>query len=71
MDKRSKIMMAVWMVLAIAAFVSSFYCPIVPMIIGLCFGSMNIGVILALIAALIEGRKEYKKQKVESDGMSM
>ena len=61
--------MAVWMVLAIAAFVSSFYCPIVPMIIGLCFGSMNIGVILALIAALIEGRKENKKQNSENNAL--
>lgn len=72
MDTKTKIIWHIWVVLALAAFVGAFFTePLWVAIIGWLFGSMNGGIMLSLVEALIESRKEYKKQKAESDGMSM
>lgn len=57
-----KIMWGIWMVLALAALVGAFFTkPLWVAIIGWLFGSMNGGIMLALVAAFFEGRKKYKE----------
>lgn len=63
MDKMTKVLFIVWCVLAVAAFAASFFCPLIPKIIGIVFGGMNLLIIGAWISSIIEGRKEYKEQQ--------
>lgn len=68
MDTKTKIMWTIWAVLALAALVGAFFTkPLWVAIVGWLFGSMNGGIMLTLVAALIESRKEYKKQKQDEE----
>ena len=60
MDKLSKILFLVWIVLAIASFVASFWAPIVIKIIGLVFGSMNLMIIGSWVIATFQKKKKKK-----------
>lgn len=60
MDKLSKILFLVWIVLAIASFVASFWAPIVIKIIGLVFGSMNLMVIGSWVIATLQALNNKK-----------
>lgn len=62
MDRFSMIFMIVWVVLALAAFVSSFWAPIVLKVIGIAFGAMNIALIGSWTLGAI---KEIKSKKSE------
>lgn len=42
MDKTTIILLLIWVVLALAAFISAFFCPLIPKIIGIVFGTMNV-----------------------------
>ena len=63
MDKMTKVVFIIWIVLALASFGSAFFAPLVPKIIGIVFGSFNLLIIGAWVSSLIEGRREYKKQQ--------
>lgn len=60
MDKLSKILFLVWIVLAIASFVASFWAPIVIKIIGLVFGSMNLMIIGSWVIATLQALNNKK-----------
>lgn len=59
--------MFIWMVLAIAAFASSFFVPLIPKIIGLVFGAVNISLIFVLAIDYFKN----KKKNTEKDGMPL
>ena len=63
MEKLTKILFIIWCVLAIAAFASAFFCPLIPKIIGIIFGSTNLLIIGSWLSAVIAARREYKKQQ--------
>lgn len=63
MDKLSKIMFILWMVLAVIAFVSSFWAAGLVKIIGLVFGGFNLLIILSWITAAIQGLVQAKRIK--------
>lgn len=69
MDKFSKILMGVWAVLAIVAFICAFFCPIFPKIIGLMFGGLNILIILSLVITYFQGI--YWRNKLKKDGLQL
>lgn len=58
MDRLGRIIMSVWCVMALASFIISFWMPLVPKIIGILFGVLNVGVIINFIIELFEGDKE-------------
>jgi len=64
MDKLTKILMVIWVVLAIASFTASFWAPLVIKIIGIVFGAMNLMIIGSWVVSLRQGRKEYKRQQM-------
>lgn len=56
MNKLGKVMLGIWMVLAIAAFVLAFFTsPLFAKIIGLVFGGMNVLIILSLAISVVQG----------------
>lgn len=56
--------MTVWMVLAIASFVCSFWAaPLLMKVIGLVFGSLNLMIIGSWTISLIQAVREYNKTK--------
>jgi preprotein translocase subunit SecF len=64
MNKFTKWLFAIWMVLAIVAFISAFFTPVVFIkIIGIVFGSMNSLVILSWVIAILQARIEYQKHQ--------
>ena len=65
MSKLSKIMMIVWVCLAIASFVCAFFCPLIPKIIGLAFGGLNILTIISLVITYFQGI--YYKTRLEKE----
>ena len=65
MNKYSKIMLAVWCVLALICFVSAFCAPLYFKIIGIAFGVLNLSVILTLVITYFQGL--YWKNKLEKD----
>ena len=65
MDKGSKILFIVWMVLAVASFVASFWAPIFFKVLGIVFGSLNLMIIGSWIWAVIEGNKTLKEKENE------
>lgn len=56
-------MFILWMVLAVIAFVSSFWAAGLVKIIGLVFGGFNLLIILSWITAAIQGLVQAKKVK--------
>lgn len=49
MSKMSKIMLGIWVFLAIVSFICAFFCPIFPKIIGIAFGGLNIITIMTWV----------------------
>ena len=69
MDKLSKVLFVLWIVLAIASFVGAFWI-VQPVLRGVsvAFGIVNMMIVLSWISATIKAAKENKKQKEkESD----
>jgi len=62
MDKLTKILMVIWVVLAIASFTASFWAPLVIKIIGIVFGAMNLMIIGSWVTATIQAKIKYRKQ---------
>ena len=60
MDKLSIILFLLWIALAIASFVASFWAPIVIKIIGLVFGSMNLMIIGSWVIATLQALNNKK-----------
>ncbi len=65
MNKFSKILTGVWVCLAILSFVCAFFCPLIPKIIGIVFGSLNIITILSVVIAYFQG--VYYKKKIDEE----
>lgn len=63
-NKVTKMLLTIWTVLAVAAFVAGFWAPIWIKVIDIVFGSFNLLIIGSWLSALIQGRKEYKKQQM-------
>ena len=64
--------MGVWVCLAILSFVCAFFCPLIPKIVGIVFGSINIITILSLVIAYFQSI--YYKKKIDKeieDGMQL
>ena len=54
--------MILWAVLALASFVSGWFAPLFWGIVNWVFGGLNLMIIGSWAVALIQARKEYKKQ---------
>ena len=65
MDRFSKIFMIIWVVLALASFVSSFWAPIVLKVIGIAFGVMNVALIGSWTLTTIKEKQENNEVKEE------
>ena len=65
MSKMTKIMLWIWAVLAIVSFICAFFCPILPKIIGIAFGVLNLSVIITLVITYFQGL--YWKNKLNTD----
>lgn len=62
MNKFTIVLLTIWTVLAVAAFVCAFFCPIVPKIIGIAFGALN-GIAISGIALQYINYKNEQKVK--------
>lgn len=69
MTKFTKIMLAVWCVLALICFISAFFAPLYFKIIGIAFGSLNLIVILSMIIGYFQGL--YWDNKLKKDGLQL
>lgn len=69
MNRFTKIMLAVWCVLALICFISAFFAPLYFKIIGIAFGMLNMSVILTLVITYFQGL--YWKNKLEKDGLQL
>lgn len=57
-----------WAVLALVAFIASFWIPVLWVkIIQLVFGGLNMLVVLSWVISSIQARKEYKKNTVKEE----
>lgn len=65
MSKLNKILIGLWVCLAIMSFVCAFSCPLFPMIIGLAFGAINMITILTVVIAFFQ--QIYYKNKLEKE----
>lgn len=65
MNRFTKIMLAVWCVLALICFISAFFAPLYFKIIGIAFGSLNLIVILSMIIGYFQGL--YWDNKLEKE----
>ena len=59
--------MMVWMVLAIASFVCSFWAPLFIKIVGIVFGSLNLMIIGSWVISLIQGIAQARILKEEEE----
>ena len=59
--------MMVWMVLAIASFVCSFWAPLFIKIVGIVFGSLNLMIIGSWVISLIQGIAQARRLKKEEE----
>ena len=58
-----------WGVLALIAFVSSFFIPVLWVkLVEAIFGGLNMVIVLTWIIGLAQARKEYKRQMKEKEG---
>lgn len=66
MERLSNFLFALWMILAIVAFVCGFFVnPLLPKIISLVFGGLNMVIILSWITGTIQARKELNNKNKE------
>lgn len=63
MSKLSKVLFAIWMVIAVVSFVASFWAPLLFKIIGLTFGGLNMLIILSLVITYFQGLAQARKLK--------
>ena len=61
-SKLTKILMAIWAVLAVASFVSGWFAPLFWGIVNWVFGALNLMIIGSWTIAIIQAKKEYKRQ---------
>ena len=62
MNKMTKILFAMWLILAIACFVGAFFTPVIWIkVLGLVFGAENMMIILAWIIGMVQGMVENKR----------
>lgn len=62
MNKMTKILFAMWIILAIACFVGAFFIPVVWIkVLGLVFGAENMMIILAWVIGVVQGMVENKR----------
>lgn len=66
-NKLTKFLMAIWVVLAVASFVSGWFAPLFWGIVNWVFGGLNLMIIISWTIALIQARKEYKKQMLAQE----
>ena len=68
MDKLSKVLFIIWMVLAVASFVAAFFVPVFWVkAISVSFGIVNMAIVLSWISATIQAKKEYNKEKTKEE----
>ena len=68
MDKLSKFLFGLWIVLAIAAFVGAFWAtPAIVRTLGIIFGIINMMIVLSWVSAFIREKREIKKLKKEKE----
>ena len=66
MDKLSKVLFVLWIVLAIAAFIGAFWAtPTIVRTLGIIFGVLNLTIIMSWVSAIIQARKESRKQQTD------
>lgn len=65
MEKTGKIMLLIWVILALISFVSSFWAPLYFKIIGLIFGGVNVIVILTWIISYFILKFQHRKLQKE------
>ena len=64
MDKLSKVLFVLWIVLAIAAFIGAFWAtPTIVRTLSIIFGIINMMIIMSWVSALIREKREIKKQQ--------
>ena len=66
--KFNKIMIGIWCFLAIASFVCAFFCPVLPKIIGIAFGSLNVMTMLVVLISYIQNAVQSIKINKQEDG---
>lgn len=71
MNKLGKILFAIWMVLAVASFVSSFWAPLFIKVLGIVFGSLNLMIIGSLVISYIQEVVAVNKLKKEEEKDAM
>lgn len=72
MTKLSKIIFGIWAALAIISFIYAFWLPIIPKIIGIAFGALNVMTLLTLVISYFQGLYYSNKIKKEfGDGLRM
>lgn len=60
--------MILWGIMALAAFVASFFIPVLWIkIVNWVFGGVNILVLLSWVISTIKARKEYKRQMMKEE----
>lgn len=65
MTKLSKIIFGIWAALAIISFIYAFWLPIIPKIIGITFGALNVMTLLTLVISYFQGlyySNKFKKK---------
>ena len=66
MDKFTKIMMAIWAILAVAAFVCAFFTsPILAKVVGIVFGVDNLMIIGGLVYSKFMEKRALKNEEIE------
>ena len=74
MNKFSKVLFGIWIILAVLSFVVSFWAPLFIKIVGIVFGSLNLMIIGSLVITYFQGLAQARKLKEmegKEDGMSM
>lgn len=72
MTKLGKIIFGIWAALAIISFIYAFWLPIIPKIIGITFGALNVMTLLTLVISYFQGLYYSNKMKNEfEDGLRM
>ena len=65
MTKLSKIIFGIWAALAIVSFIYAFWLPIIPKIIGITFGALNVMTLLSLVISYFQGL--YYSNKIKNE----
>lgn len=63
MNKMSKWLLGIWMILAVLSFVVSFWAPLFIKVVGIVFGSLNLMIIGSLVITYFQGLAQGRKLK--------